>query len=802
MSAATYLGQLSDYLTTRMLSQHRTDASADLVRDRQGVVRKAQISAIMATSQPMMIANILNIAALIALEHHVGSLSGWTLAWSAIVVAFAIYGLRSAHRFKKAPRRPTASPRAPGKIVISSALLALVWCYPLIVLLPHGELLEVAFLSALVAGMIAGGALALYPVPLAGLLYTSTLSCVAFVMIIFNGILPILPFGIVIAAFCFIVYFSVRRHTSMFLSELLGKMEAERQRDVVALLLDTFQGEGGQYIWRADKDLTLKTDPEPLCQMLGLPAPKMAEPNLLTILDQAKATDHNPDFSMQVSHLQSPDNTLSGNFETTLKIHHDRVIRLASRPDPGESGPTAGYHGYIKDVTAETQAKAKIYQLATRDTMTSLLNYSTFNERARNALADLANTDQKALFVFIDADNLKPVNDNFGHAAGDVLIRTLASRFEAQFHLPSLIGRKGGDEFVALAFVPPDTDETAWGRDLVACINGRFHFGEAEIPLSCCIGISVADDVSASLRALEVEADRALYRAKSRGKGEVSVYDAAIGIEIHRDRLLANDIQDAMQKRHLTLEFQAIVDLKTDAIVGAEALARWDHPILGAINPEKVVAVAQAEGLGPAFLDYILQVAATNAKAWPGARFLSVNMNSADLQQTNLASRVADILCKTGFAPQRLWLEVTETGLLLDSDAVQANLRDLRAQGIRIAIDDFGTGYSSLGYLGRYPTDILKIDKSLIEDLDTDESSQIIVKAIRELAQTNGFQLVAEGVETQNITRELNAAGIEMGQGFAFYRPMTPARFSRLLHRRHAEADADQLLLTTLQSTG
>ena len=781
MAIVIQLGRLSDCLTDLLLRKQSAPASADLVRDRQGFVRKAQLSAIMATSRPMMIANICNAMALVALEHHVGRLDLPVLLWAATVLAFAGSGLSSAREFYKKPGKSVASVRAPGKVVLSSLVLALIWCYPLLFILPFGDLLEVAFISALTAGMVAGGALALYPVPLAGFIYIAILSSVAFVTVVLTGVLPSLPFGLVIGAFALVVAFSVRRHTGMFLSELVGKLEAERQRDMVNLLLDTYQGEGGQYLWRSDSWLNLTTLPEPLFQMIGLEHAKPPTSNLIDILRNAEAVGYDPESAFTYSNFNALNRPAHSDFEMTLRIHNGRVLKLAGRSEVDEGVGQIGFHGYLKDVTGEVRATEKVYHLATRDTMTGLLNYQEFSRRAAAKLEAMKEQSGDALFIFLDADNLKTVNDNFGHAIGDQLIVAIAERLGEQMPDDSLVARKGGDEFVALITGAGDLDVTDWANDTIKAICGCFCCADLQIPVSCCLGVSLSPHDTARLEALELEADRALYFAKSQGKRQARIYDETIGEQIQRDRMLALDLGAAMTDGKLRLVFQPIVDLRTDAIIGAEALLRWRHPTFGDVSPEKVVSIAQAEALGPALLEYVLGRAMTQAALWPTQAFVSVNMHSADLQRGNLKTRVADILESTGFPANRLWLEVTESESLRDSIAVQDNLNALRASGVSIAIDDFGAGYSSLSYLSRYPSDVIKIDKSLIRGCDHSESNKIIIKAMKSLASVSGWKVVAEGVESQREIDVLKKDGFEMVQGFACHKPLSPTAMRSLL---------------------
>lgn len=792
MGVIVHLGRLSDRLTERLLRMQSASASAELARDRQGFIRRAQFSAIMAISQPMMIANIGNALALVALEHYLGKLELLTLLWAVVVLAFAVLGYVNAGRLRSAAPRNTASVRAPGKIALSSLMLAVIWCYPLIFILPEGDLLEAAFISALTAGMVAGGALALYPVPLAGFIYITILSCVAFLMIVSTDALPPLPFGLVISGFGLVVAFSVRRHTGMFLSELVGKLDAERQRDMVNLLLDTYQGEGGQYLWRCDKCLNLTTAPDTLFLMFNLEPTKVRTTNLIELFHSAGAVAYDAQSSAAYSAIETLSDTAEANFEMTLRIQGGRILKLAGRRETGECSDRLGYLGYLKDVTMEVHATEKVYHLATRDTMTGLLNYREFIKRAATKLEasnrelESSTETDTAHFLFLDADNLKTVNDNFGHAIGDRLIEKIAARLRDLMPQGSLLARKGGDEFVALFLAGNQVDATTLSAALMKGINRSFHYGEMEIPVSCCIGISKSESRTASLQTLELEADRALYFAKSQGKRQVRFYEKAIGQQIRRDRTLALKLEEAIKTDGLSLVFQPIVNLDTGEILGAEALLRWEHATFGAVSPEKTVAIAQAEGLGLALAEYVVLQASIQAKKWRPDCFVSVNLHSTDLQRGNFSQRVKDILKQTRFPPDRLWLEVTESESLRNSEDVQNNLNSLRAAGVRIAIDDFGAGYSSLSYLNFYPSDIIKIDKSIVRNCHRNDSNKIIVKALKSLATLSGFQVVAEGVENQSELSVLRENGFEMAQGFVFHKPMSSDRILELLHPQSA----------------
>lgn len=799
MGLVSFLGRLSDQLTRKLLAMHNGSQSIELVRHRTGFVRKSQLSAIIATSVIMMLANILNAIALITLQWQESGLSGRDLAWAAIVFGFAGLGISNARQFGKSRDRPTASVKAPGKILISSTILALIWCYPPLFLVPNGSMLQIAFVTALTAGMVAGGALALYPVPLAAFVYVSILTLVSFWVVLGSTTLPVLPFAFVMVAFTLVVTFSVRRHTGMFLAELVGKLEAEQQRDMVNLLLDSYQHSGGQFLWRSDPMLNLMVDRSNLLDLLSLDASQDQTHNLLEIFRAADATGHEvEDTTVLLSLCQSQDQ-LPESFECTIRCRNGLILKFVGREDAQSGAATPGYHGYVKDITKDIHAAEKIFRLATRDTMTGLLNYTAFIRQANARISMLRDTGSKVYFLFIDADNLKSVNDSFGHAAGDSLIETLAARLNNCLPPGSIVARKGGDEFVALIA----GDHLAHPRDIaldtVYGVSNSFCFGQMEIPLSCCVGLSEANTAEAALSKLELEADRALYFAKSQGKGRAQVYEAAIGRLLRRDREIALGLEGAIENKDLRLVFQPILDIRTDHILGAEALLRWRHPIYGDIPPEKIVAIAQSEGLGTSLLHYVLREAISCAILWPEECFLSVNIHPDELKRIDFASGIMTIANDAQLPLERLWLEVTESETLKDIKSVHYALGELRAAGVKIAIDDFGTGYSAFSYLTEYPIDIVKLDKSLVHRCNENVSNRTIIGAISTLAKMNNFKIVAEGVETPQEITALREDQITFVQGFALFKPLTANDAQSIMC---GAKDADVSVINKLGATG
>jgi diguanylate cyclase (GGDEF)-like protein len=781
MTLATRLGELSDRVTARMIENRRGAAGPTAI----GVVRRAQIDAVVSLAPVMMGANVVNAAALWLLLHNLGSSTPASTAWALFVAAFALRGLWGALRGRDRAVKPVASPRAPGKVVLTSVLLAIVWSYPPLFLMEQGSELQVAFISAVTAGMVAGGALALYPVPLAAFSYTAVLCLLAIPAVVNGAPSQVGPFLMVMAAFSVLVVSSIRHQSVLFLMELDARIEAERRRDVVDLLLDAYHGEGGQYLWVSDEGLALQGDPAPLRRMLDLPAPPGVPARLPAILAEGAARPYDEPSATALEALGRGDTGPMVERGATVETPAGRVLRLAARPSSGAYEMPGGFVGTVRDVTAETRAEEEVHRLATQDPLTALLNYRAFGERAGARLAEVAAAGGRALFLFVDADNLKVVNDSFGHAAGDRMILAIAERMGAALPPGSVVARKGGDEFLALVPVSGRPVAEAHATALLAAFEAPFSHDGREVAFSCSIGATFG---AGPLPRLELEADRALYHAKSTGRRRLRFHDDRIGRMVSRRRRLASDLAAALEAGGLDLAFQPIVDAGAGRVAGAEALLRWHHPELGPVDPGLAVEIARAEGLGTRLSAWVLARACRAAAGWEGDRFVSVNLEPADLRMADLAGEVTRIAAEAGLPPRRLWVEVTESQALDDDPTIREALEQLRAEGVAVVIDDFGAGYSSLDAFERYAFDVIKIDRALVARCHERFNATLILRTLRRLAEANGCRVVAEGVETGAELTALRRMGFDLVQGFAFHCPMAQPDLARLLARAPASS--------------
>lgn len=439
-----------------------------------------------------------------------------------------------------------------------------------------------------------------------------------------------------------------------------------------------------------------------------------------------------------------------------------------------------GFRSYPLRILRRAMRRASY--LASHDPLTNLPNRALFNEWMIRAVRDVRRDGALNAVLLVDLDQFKEVNDIFGHAAGDELLVQATARMQAQLADDDVIARLGGDEFAIIqkTCARPE-DAAALAQCLITTLSQPFMLLEQEVGIGASVGISLIDRGAPSdVAEIIKQADMALYRAKSDGRGVYHFYKADMNRRLLERRKLERELRVAIEEGQFELHYQPQVSQSSHAIVGVEALLRWRHPEHGYIPPENFIPLTEETGLILPLGKWILETACRDALAWPDLR-VAVNISPVQFKQWNLIRIVGDALKLTGLTPDRLELEITEGLLLENTEEVIGILNELRGMGVRIAMDDFGTGYSSLNYLRRFPFDKIKIDKSFIDGIGEDEGVDSIVTAILSLGRALGMRLNAEGVETHEQARILDAMGCQELQGFHFGKAVTRDGISFLL---------------------
>jgi diguanylate cyclase (GGDEF)-like protein len=430
---------------------------------------------------------------------------------------------------------------------------------------------------------------------------------------------------------------------------------------------------------------------------------------------------------------------------------------------------------------ALTDAKmvAKTLHQAFHDPLTDLPNRALFVDRLEQGMRRARRVGSQVAVLFLDIDRFKVVNDSLGHAAGDELLREVGARLLTSIRPGDTAARFGGDEFaILLEDVESSKEAEHIARRILLALRTPLTLAGREVFVTGSIGIAM--DAACADNAIR-DADLAMYRAKAQGKGRYAIYEPYMHAAVVERAELEADLQRVVERDELVLHYQPIIDLKTDAIVGVEALVRWRHPQRGLIAPGAFIPLAEETLLMAEIGRWILNAACHQAVGWQRMRplKLSVNLSACQLQSADLAADVAAALQASGLAPSALVLEITETVLMRDVEDTIECLEDLKKLGVLLAVDDFGTGYSSLDYLRRFPIDILKIDKAFVDDLVSGDAT--LAQAIIDLGESFGLQVVAEGIEHEPQRQRLIELGCGLGQGFCFARPMPADDIAALL---------------------
>ena len=435
------------------------------------------------------------------------------------------------------------------------------------------------------------------------------------------------------------------------------------------------------------------------------------------------------------------------------------------------------------DISSLKHAQAKLDYQAHHDPLTGLPNRALFENRLHAALQCSQVSNRQGAVLFLDLDRFKHINDSLGHPVGDLLLKGIAQRLKEQVRDVDTVARLGGDEFIILLpGLHKPSDASAIANKLLACFSAPFQAGEHEFFTSASIGISLYPQDGSDVASLIRNADAAMYRSKAKGRNRVEAYTRDLTAQASVRVALENELRRAIERNELSLCYQPKLSLKTQNLVGAEALIRWNHPTFGDVSPEHFIHLAEENGTILQLGDWVLEQACRQMHQWQ-KRYqpfgpLSINLAGAQMRQPHLAKRIEQLLKTYQLKAGDLQLEITENFIMSQAEEALSVLHQLKQLGVQLAIDDFGTGYSSLSYLKRLPLDILKIDQSFIRGLPDDPHDAAITRAIIALGRSMQLTIIAEGVENQAQQHFLAAEGCEQIQGYIVSLPLPPEEFA------------------------
>lgn len=467
-------------------------------------------------------------------------------------------------------------------------------------------------------------------------------------------------------------------------------------------------------------------------------------------------------------------------FETEVPVRTGsdevRWFRVLGERDAGAG--QAHLFGTLQDVTARRKTEHELKRVATTDGLTGLPNRNTFMTAADEALRDRGASSGPAALLLLDLDGFKEINDMLGHDAGDRLLVVIARRLRSCLRSGEMVGRLGGDEFGALLCGGRSVLEIATVTRLMleAVTAPVSHLGHS-MHVGASIGIALYPQDAPTARELMKRADAALYGVKRAGGDGFRFYDKGLGDDAKRRSTLLREVRAGLAADQITVAYQPVIELREGALAGLEALIRWSHPTRGLLPASAFLAALEEPNLGRLLSDAAGDIAIEQYAAWcreglPLGR-LGLNLSAGQLRGVEFSDRLFDLLAAHDLRPSQIVVEITE-GILLGrgSESVARRIGALHDAGIRIALDDFGTGYASLTHLRQFPVDILKIDKSFVRSMISEDDSRTIVKTVIDMAHGLGMRAVAEGVEGPEIDAVLKLMGCDFGQGYYYGRPM------------------------------
>ena len=530
------------------------------------------------------------------------------------------------------------------------------------------------------------------------------------------------------------------------LDQTLAKLSAQSARFQAALDNMT------QGLCLFDEQGRLVVHNQRFATMFGAPAPNATAYTLLA--DQRVA---------QLLGVAGQDGSAEG---SAHELPDGRTIQVSRQVMPGQ-----GWVATYEDVTERRRSREQLSHMACHDALTGLPNRVKFREHMEHTLLRARRDGGGVAVLYLDLDGFKSVNDTLGHPVGDDLLRAVATRLRSCTRETDLVARLGGDEFAIVqadAYQP--VEATTLSERLVQALQEPFDLQGQQVVIGTSIGIALAGEGTTADDLLR-SADIALYRAKAGGRGTWRFFETEMDAEMQTRRTLEADLRRAVAEEQFEVFYQPLIEASTRTLTGFEALLRWNHPERGMVSPAEFIPLAEEIGLIRVLGAWVLTRACRDAVTWPKHVKVAVNLSPIQFLKGNLVLEVEQALESAGLAAGRLELEITETVLLQDNDATLSILHRLRGLGARISMDDFGTGYSSLSYLRRFPFDKIKIDQSFVRNFGAEKGSVEIIRAVVGLGQALSMEVLAEGVETAEQLKMLQAEGCTELQGYLFSRP-------------------------------
>ena len=706
-----------------------------------------------------------------------------TATWAALFCGFHLF---SFHQFgtKWVWDRPQLNLADVKRLNTHSAITAVMWGSAFGFLGLSGTIMEALGLWSIMLGMMVYASLLLPTAPMAATIFIGITSLCAAVGFGYHGGYYLAVAALGIAAL--LIMACLRSARAQILFEVANTIVQEKS-ETVSLLLREFEDSGADWLWQTDTSRCATHVSPRFAYALGEDAKIIEGQPLLKLIagdawEKGQYPDALHDLADRLKRRESFSNLI---VPVTIK-GITRWWELSASPRSSEDGGFLGFRGVGSDVTEQRESADKISHLARFDTLTGLPNRLQLTETLAEALTDAEKWRRKCGFLMIDLDRFKAVNDTLGHPVGDRLLAQVARRLQLIMTDNELCGRLGGDEF---AVVVKDSDDTKYlstlARRIIDSLSRPYEVDQNTLYIGASVGSALGPIDGRTVELLMRSADLALYRSKDQGGNTHHGYQHKLHANAEEKRLMEFELRNALEREQLHVEYQPVVNASEDhALVGFEALVRWNNPKFGSVSPAKFIPVAEDARLIVSIGDFVLRKACKDAMNWPETTRVAVNISVDQLTSANFVETVISALHDSGLAAWRLELEVTESIFLRDGTLAVQVLDRLRGLGIKLSLDDFGTGYSSLGYLRNVRFDTIKVDRSFVQGAAKNKAESLaIIRAVVALADSLNIATTAEGVETEAELAIIKQLGCKKIQGYYFGRPMMFADSLELFNR-------------------
>ena len=740
---------------------------------------RRQLQEHFSTIRASVVGNCINVALVVA-----AFWSSWSVAFFAILLLpfFGIMGSRvqDAAKFPKAKLDAVSLTRLKRKTEIKAGLLGTWWGGLMLTLISNGATPAQQILCACFgAGMMAGGAMNFRSLEKAGIYYltgSGLLTCIGLATV--GSAAGYAAVGMGICYFATLLV-SVKSISKNIATRHEREFELRESAATINMLLADFSEQGSDLLIEFAHDGRLVNPTEQLAAAAKRPVETLAGQSLFDMLDEGSERD------ALVDHLTN--SRIIRNHSVSLVIGSEKIWwSISARPVREQDGL---YRGIVTDITAQRQAEEKVSYMAHFDALTALPNRFQFNQRLEQMLREAP--DNVGL-MYLDLDQFKVINDTLGHSFGDMLLKGVAKRLNQSIGSDEIVARLGGDEFAVLFKTNELRTIKAVGEQIIKSLENPFRLDDHDVIVGTSIGIAVSPDHGKDASTLLRNADLALYDAKDQGRNRQAVFEAGMDEAAQLRRSLELDLRGALGKSELCLHYQPLVRIDDGETLGYEALIRWEHPERGVVMPDSFIPIAEESGMIIPIGEWVIRQAMDDLTQWPEGKTVSINLSPAQMRSPSLITTMIQGLSKTGVDPKRICIEITENVLMQDSEANLATLHKLHEIGVQIALDDFGTGYSSLNYLRSFPFDKIKIDRCFVNEIDTREDCQAIVRSVVDLATSLGMTTTAEGVEREDQVAQLRSEGCGEVQGYLFSKAVPQSELTDL--RKPFESHAERLV--------